>query len=128
MTSTGKEREKKNAKGNLMKPETTRRTLIASALWFVGWLSTYLFLGAYLVNRGYIAFVWPVYELIVSVFHANPLGSALRAAIAVFIGLIWVPLPLGIIKRKPELIALPPGILFGNWFSGIMWGHAQAGG
>jgi hypothetical protein len=104
-----------------------RRGLAAFALWILGWSATYILLGFILVNRGFIAFVWPAYELAVSVFHADPAGPAVRISVAVFVGLIWAPLPLGVVKRRPELIVLPFCILFANWFSGLMWGHVHMG-
>ena len=102
-----------------------RRGLTALALWMLGWSVTYFFLGFILVNRGFIAFVWPAYELAVSVFHTDPSGIAARIAVAVFVGLIWAPLPLGIVRKRTELIVLPFCILFANWFSGLIWGHVQ---
>lgn len=110
-----------------MKPETTRRAVIGSTICLIGWISTYLVMGSFLVERGYIAFVWPVYELAVSVFHANPGGPAVRISIALFIGFIWAPLFVGVVKRKTELMAVPPMFLFATWFSGLIWGHALAG-
>ena len=106
----------------------TRRAVIGSAIFLAGWISTYLVLGSYLVDRGYIAFVWPAYETAVSICHAEPGGLVVRISIAVFLGLLWAPLPVGVVKKRPELIAIPPCILFGNWFSGLLWGHAHAGG
>lgn len=106
-----------------MSSRKSNRRLTAFALWVLACSGTYIFLGLILVSRGFIAFVWPAYELVIHVFHADPSGFVVKISIAVFIGLIWIPLPIGIIRRKTELILLPFLILFANWFSGIMWGH-----
>ena len=110
-----------------MIPETSHRALAAIALGILCWIITYILFGFFLVDRGFIAFVWPAYEIAVSIFNAEPSGPAVRISIAVFVGLIWAPLPPGIIKRKFGLIAIPFGVLFGNWLSGVMWGHAYSG-
>jgi len=102
--------------------------LLAFTLWILGWIITYVFLGFIAVNHGLIVFVWPVYELVVYVFHAAPSDLATRIAIAVFIGLIWFPLPLGIVKRRIELIILPFCIMYGTWLPGLIWGHVHAVG
>ena len=94
--------------------------------WIIGWWLSYIFMGFFLVNKDYIAFVWPVYELYVSVLHIKPANFGVQISIILFFGLIWAPLPFGIIKRRVELIAIPFGVLFGTWLSGIIWGHAYA--
>lgn len=113
--------------GPSMTSASRSRVLGAVVLWFLCWIVSFALLGLVLVDRGFIAFVWPVHELMASVFHWDPAGPALRISIAVFLGIIWAPLPYGMIKRRLELVAIPFCILFANWFSALLWGHMHAG-
>lgn len=108
-----------------MSSENSRHTSVAIALWILSWGLTYILLGFILVDRGFIAFVWPAHEIVVSILHADPSAPFARIFVAVFVGIVWVPLPLGIVRRKPEFVVLPFGILFATWFSGLLWGYAH---
>jgi hypothetical protein len=107
-----------------MANETSHGVLSLSALWLALWAGSYGLLGVFFVQRGFIAFVWPVWALMVEVLNVPPDSVAVDVSVATFLGALWTPLPLGIWLRKQGIAVIPFGVLFLNLLSGLLWGHA----
>jgi hypothetical protein len=77
------------------------------------------------VKIGFIAFIWPVYMLLVDVLNITPSSIWVHIFILVFILIIWFPYIFGVKRKSLEIAIVPPIILFATLLSGLIWGYSS---